>query len=431
MLYSMLQGMSPRRLIQTLAGVVLVLFGAIAYLVYLVGQKPPPETVVTTVTNTVKQIAIRKGVGTNIFDLASRLNWSIIESTNYATYISNLRAIGCPEETVRDIIITDISKLYAKRRAALRAQAKPYKFWQTGDPTSASDPQVQKLLDALDKEQRDLVKQLLGVDYRTEMSRYYVDDNYDERMYGFLPGDKQDKVKGLQARYDDLEQEVYARSKGVLLDSDQEQLRRIEKQREAELAQVLTPAELEEYQLRNSSTANTMRAQLTGFEPNEEEFRKIFRIQKIFDDQFNTAFDVTDEKQAEVKARAEQAARAAMDQEVKKLLGDKRFSEYQRAQDPDYRTIVQVAERFELPRDIANRVYSMKQEAERQKLALQANANLTDEQRLAALDAIAKETERSVAGVMGNNVFKSYFKSGGSWIRNLATPPEESLEPIQ
>ena len=116
---------------------------------------------------------------------------------------------------------------------------------------------------------------------------------------------------------------------------------------------------------------------------------------------------------------------------MRKILGEKRYGEYQRAQDPDYRTVVQVADRFELPREVADRVYSMKQEAERQKIALQGNANLTDEQRQAALEAIAKETERSVAGVMGNNVFKSYYKAGGNWIRNLATPLDESLEPIQ
>lgn len=423
--------MSPRRLIQLLAGVVLVLFGAVGFLVYLLGQQTPTRTVVTTVTNTVKQIAVRSAVGTNIFDLASRLNWRIIESTDYTNYITNLRMIGCPEETIRDIILTDVSKLYAKRRAALRAQAKPYKFWQTGDSADASDPQLQAQLQALDKQQSDLVRQLLGVDYRAEMSRYYLDDNYDERMYGFLPGEKQEQIKTLQSKYDDLEQEIYARSKGVLLDADQEQLRRLEKQREAELAQLLGPAELEEYQLRNSSTANSLRAQMAGFNPSEEEFRKIFRIQKTFDDQFNNAFDVTDEKQAEIKARAQDAAQAALSQEVRKILGDKRYGEYERAQDPDYRTIVQVADRFELPRDIANRVYGMKQEAERQRLALQANANLTDQQRQAALDAIAKETERSVATVMGNNVFKSYYKTGGNWIRNLATPFEEFIEPIQ
>src|SRR6266850_3270860 len=247
-------------------------------------------------------------------------------------------------------------------------------------------------------------------------------------MYGIPAPEKQDQLKTLQSKYDELEQEVYARSKGMLLDEDQEQLRRIEKQREAELAQVLTPEELEEYQLRNSSTANSMRAQMTGFQPSEEEFRKIFRVQKVFDNDFNSAFDVTDDAQAEVKARAQQEAQDALNDEVKKILGDKRFTEYQRAQDPDYRTLVQVADRFELSRDVANRVYGMKQEAERQKLALEANAQLSDEQRRAALAAIARETQRSVADAMGN-VFKSYYKTAGGWIQNLATP-EELAEPV-
>jgi len=292
-----------------------------------------------------------------------------------------------------------------------------------------SNPELQRQLQELDKEQRNLVKQLLGVDYRTEMSRYWFDENYEERMYGFLPAEKQDKIKSLQSKFDEMEQEVYARSKGMLLDEDQEQLRRIEKQREAELAQTLSPAELEEYQLRNSSTANSMRAQLTGFDANEEEFRKIFRIQKVFDEQFGKAFDTTDDSQADIKARAQQQAQDALNEEVKKVLGEKRFAEYQRAQDPDYRTLVQVGDRFELPRDVVDRVYSMKQEAERQKQVLEANPNLTDEQRQRALELIAKETERTVAGVISNPVFKSYYKNGGNWIRNLGTT-EESFETV-
>jgi hypothetical protein len=424
--------MSSRRLVQILTMVILILLAGIGYLIFLFGDGSAPAKPVTRlVTNTVNQIAVRKITSTNIFaGLTNRLSWSTIESTNYAVYINNLRGIGCPEETVRDIIITDISKLFAKRRAALRAQLQPYKFWQTGDALQndySSNPELQKVLQELEKEQRTLVKQLLGVDYKTEMARYWLDENYDDRMYGFLAPEKQDQIKTLQSKFDELEQEVYARSKGMLLDEDQEQLRRIEKQREAELAQVLSPEELEEYQLRNSSTANSMRAQMTGFQPTEEEFRKIFRIQKVFDNDFNSAFDVTDNAQAEVKARAQQEAQDALNDEIKTILGDKRFTEYQRAQDPDYRTLVQVADRFELSRDVANRVFSMKQEAERQKLALEANAQLSDDQRRAALAAIARETQRSVADAMGN-VFKSYYKSAGGWIQNLATPEEP--EPV-
>ena len=419
--------MSSRRLIQYLTAAILLLLGVIGYAVYLIfSQSPPARPEVRIITNTLNQIAVRKVNSTNLLGALGRVNWASIESTNYQTYITNLRGIGCPEETVRDIIITDISKLFAKRRAALRAQLQPYKFWQTGDALQndySSNPELQGQLQELEKEQRALVKELLGVDYRTEMNRYWLDENYDERMYGFLPAEKQDQLKTLQAKYDDLEQEIYTRSKGMLLDEDQEQLRRIEKQREAELAQVLTPEELEEYQLRNSSTANSMRAQMTGFQPTEDEFRKIFRLQKVFENEFSQAFDVSDDAQSQIKARAQQDAQDALNDEIKKTLGDKRYAEYQRSQDPDYRTLTQVADRFALSPDVVNRVYSMKQEAERQKAALEANTLITDEQRQAALAAIAKETERSLAPIMGPS-WKAYYKAGGNWIKNLGTPAE-------
>jgi hypothetical protein len=321
--------------------------------------------------------------------------------------------------------------LFAKRRAALRAQVQPYQFWRTGDALQtdySSNPELQRLLADLDKQQRTLVKQLLGVDYRTEMSRYWFDENYEERMYGFLPAEKQEELKTLQSKYDDLEQQIYARSKGMLLDEDQEQLRRIAKEREAELAQVLSPEQLEEYQLRNSSTANSLRAQMAGFEANEDEFRKIFRVQKVFDSEFNQAFDFTDDTQSDIKARAQQEAQDALNDEIKKILGDKRYTEYQRLQEPDYKTLAQVADRFDLSRDVVDRVYGMKQEAERQKMALESNPDLTDEQRQAALNAIAKETERSVSKEMGG-VYKSYYKTAGNWIRNLATPDGFSENP--
>src|SRR5438045_4083586 len=45
------------------------------------------------------------------------LSWSHVESPDYAVYIANLRSIGCPEQTIRDIIIADVNALYARRKA--------------------------------------------------------------------------------------------------------------------------------------------------------------------------------------------------------------------------------------------------------------------------------------------------------------------------
>src|SRR5580693_6929888 len=43
-------------------------------------------------------------------------NWSQVESPDYPVYIARLREIGCPEETIRDIVIADVNKLYANKR---------------------------------------------------------------------------------------------------------------------------------------------------------------------------------------------------------------------------------------------------------------------------------------------------------------------------
>jgi hypothetical protein len=47
-------------------------------------------------------------------------NWSQVESADYRTYIANLRGIGCPERTIRDIITADVDSMYAERREELR-----------------------------------------------------------------------------------------------------------------------------------------------------------------------------------------------------------------------------------------------------------------------------------------------------------------------
>ena len=46
-------------------------------------------------------------------------NWSQVESSDYNAYIANMRSIGCPEQTIRDIVTADVDSLYASRRQPL------------------------------------------------------------------------------------------------------------------------------------------------------------------------------------------------------------------------------------------------------------------------------------------------------------------------
>src|SRR5690349_10349528 len=106
-----------------LLGLNIALVGVIIYLIYVFKITPtatapsPTASQPTIITNT--QVAVRKINATNLLAAfgSHPLSWAGIESTNYVTYINNLRAFACPEETIRDIIITDIAKVFGKRRA--------------------------------------------------------------------------------------------------------------------------------------------------------------------------------------------------------------------------------------------------------------------------------------------------------------------------
>jgi len=426
--------MNPRSVNLILMALVLGLLGTIGFMAYLMQQTP----VITRwdvpgriVTNTVTQVSVRKVYPTNFLASLGKLpiSWDAIESTNYHTYIANLRAINCPAETIRDIILTDVAKLYSKRRAAIQAQGQPYKFWQTGDAwenKTASNPAIRKQLQDLEAEERALIKDLLGVNLDVELAKYWNADDEQERMYGFLSQDKRDRVSQLQTKYEQLEQEVYANSKGVMLDEDREKLKKLQKAKETEMAGVLSAEELEEYELRASPTANGLRSQMSGFQPTEDEFRKIFRLQKVFENDFNQAFDSTDDTQIDVKSRAQQDAQDALNAEIKKTLGDARYNQWVKAQDGDYKALTQMAERFQLPQETTDKIYQMKQEAEKLQQKIDSNPNLTDQQRATALAGIAKETENSVKTLMGDQPWQAYRKTA-SWIPNLgvsSVPPE-------
>lgn len=427
--------MNSRRIGLLLMAVNLGLLGMLAYMAFTMKSGPTGTTgTVRTevVTNTVTQIAVRKINATNnlLAALAGRpLSWRALESTNYVLYIENLRGFGCPEETIRDIIITDVAKLYARHRAELRRQLQPYKFWEPTDPAGgrAGSVDYQRQLRELDRQQRQLIRELLDVDLRTEMARYTNDGDYPERDYSFLPQEKQERVQSLSEQYDELEQDVYSRARGLLVGADLEELKQIQRQRRAELASVLTPEELDEYELRRSDTADNLRGALGAFRPNEDEFRRIFKLQRTFDLEFAQGFDNRDHAAMENQSRAAYQAGQALNSELAKTLGPERFAQYQRSQDGDYRALLQVTDRFDLSADVAAKVYNMKQAAEAIKAQVESSPNLTDEQRAQAIAGIAKQTQRSVAAAMGGEVYNTYANSGGDWLGNLGAIDESRV----
>ena len=135
-----------------------VALAAVAAFVYK--SKPPTtETVVgtTIVESTNTRVVSRKGAARVVVTNGpgDQFSWRQVESAEYKTYIKNLRSIECPEETIRDIIIADVNKLYAEKFKALRGPDKEYKYWEADRGWgSRNDMEKQKQYRALEKEKK-------------------------------------------------------------------------------------------------------------------------------------------------------------------------------------------------------------------------------------------------------------------------------------
>ena len=351
----------------------------------------------------------------------SAFNWGRVESQDYKKYIANLRVIGCPEETIKDIIIADVNKLYASRISALRSPAKDYKFWQADQPWGgAQDKDKQKQARTLEKEKRALIQELLGVDIEEESRKLYGGNDFYERSFGFIPKEKREQVRTVQESYSEMEQEIYRKAGGFIDGDTQLELRKIAKARSAELAKILTPEELEQYELRSSNTANQMRWGLKSFDPTEEEFRSVFKLRKTFEDELGQLNVYDPDETPEIrKKRAE--AQKLLEESIKTQLGEARYSEYNRSQDYSYQELARIADRYELPKDTASKIYDMKKEAEDTAQKLRNDKTLSNEQRQAALRSIQTETEKAITTTLGDKAVKNYKRSGGWWINGLGS----------
>jgi hypothetical protein len=334
---------------------------------------------------------------------AASLTWAALESPDYKQFIKNLRAFGCPEETIRDIIVADIHKLYARKRAAL-SKPEPFKFWQPEpERGAAAARESRKQWRALQDEEQSVLAELFGASWKADIARADADPVEDERFFGPLPADKREKVRALVDRFGEAEADVYFRMAGGELSADdKKRLREIKQQERRELAALLTPAELEEYDVRNSETAERIRGALLGQDWSKEEFLAVFRLQKTFDDRFE---DSSGKASAELKAAA-----AQLESQLKGVLGEQRYAEYSRGQSEDYQELSRLVESFNLPATTAAKVYSVQGLARDQLDALGRDTSLAPEQLARTRAAIEQERDKTIQALLGDTAFKVFQK---------------------
>lgn len=89
-----------------------------------------------------------------ISTLQPSFHWSQLDAPDFATYVRNLRGIGCPEATIHDILKGELAEIYSVKRQTLERQLET--------TPEASQAEFQKQLESLRGEQSSLLATLTG-----------------------------------------------------------------------------------------------------------------------------------------------------------------------------------------------------------------------------------------------------------------------------
>lgn len=355
--------------------------------------------------------------------ITATFDWSEVESADYREYRDRLRALGCPEIRIRDIIVADVNALFASRArdyvAPLQAQ-----FWtlasQTRDLEDALEPHS-KALEALATEREQIFEELFGTSNPRQEAHATARETRrrqnDEGMLDFLDETKRAGIMALQADFAATNAAI--RSATYTGDGTEarrqrgERLRLAREEQDARLQALLDPAELAEYRLRNSNGAR-VRHQLGNMTVTEAEVRAMARAL--------AAQDATPPSPAQT-GPARNAARDQLQQtaqaEIKELLGTERYQEYQLATDHRYTQTARLTERLQLPEAVAVSLYQTQVETEKLARQIRTDGKSTPPEREAALNLLHAEAGQAIRTLIGPDAYLDYQYHAGHWMEKL------------
>jgi hypothetical protein len=239
--------------------------------------------------------------------------------------VADLRAAGYPPDLIRAVV-----NHLLKERFASREPNAGLPFWKRGNQT----PESVAAQAALNNEKRALFEALLGPDARASAM---LDAETRERRYGTLSNDKIDALAKIERDYGEMSAEAWAKRRGNVatsMEATMQTQQLMEKEKLADMAAVLTPEELAQYELRNSPTARTLMNNLRNVDITDTEYARLYQAQKAFDEA-NPRRATMDQNTFAQR----QAAQMTFNEEVRGLLGDSRFYSYLEGADFTYANV--------------------------------------------------------------------------------------------
>jgi hypothetical protein len=360
-----------------------------------------PRVAVTQINETVTQTNFLPQQSPTPFD------WSEIESEDFLIYAENLRGVGCPEETVRDILTAEINDLFVRRRQDL---FRPFQsqFWDLmaqGDLNDLLPKEAQEKVDVLEKEKEMVLKKILRAVLPEK--RNPSPSEYETILGDFLSPEKAQELHESWGNLQILMSEIDASD----LPGPEKQKRNIEliQKNTSEQQAILSPEEMEEFKLRKSPFAQQLQS-LYGFQASEQELRAMARL-TLNERPFPTD---TKSPQYETNLAEHRAESEKIDKQLTALLGENRFAEYERSKDGAFQNLSRLAHRYELSPQTISEVYELARSIHEQVRTFK-NSNLAGEEQEDALETIRQQTQQAMVGKLGARAAETYRRNFNNW----------------
>jgi hypothetical protein len=345
--------------------------------------------------------------------ITNRFQWRMIESRNYEEYVRNLRAVGCPEKTVRDIIVAEVRKTYSARSASVPLATS---FWSCGPERQAAERRrVQNQRD-LDQESQTLLRHLLGSDLPAE-SQEEAEDLVEQAILRFLAGPLPDavfeKVHLVLKQMSDIEQ----RSNDILLPSEKQQLWNLRQQSLASLQRFLSSAQYDEL-TRRFAASQLVDHEFRDFQVSGSELREIAGLYAgIYGLPLEAvAFSGNDEEGHTVEQKA------LFENSLLGFLGETRFAEYKRETDSEFQNIKAFIEQQSLSPEVAIKIYESKTLFDEHSRHLKQAGILSASEIENELQQAQRSMRSAVQQLLGGKSFELYVRQQGGWVTNSTRP---------
>jgi len=317
----------------------------------------------------------------------------------------------------------DVAKMIVLGRAQLQLQIKlqsiqqkyrgqPPNYWKRSQWMSRPIAEQQKEFAAAQREYSDALKGVTG------QSNAWFGPRYE-----YLPQTKREQLERIETDYNEMQQQVWMNAGGAMLPSDQEKIKLLQAEKERDLRASLTTQEYEDYLVHDTMTAQRIQSQYGPALSSEEQYRKIFALQKAFDDRFEQPPMQNDPGFWQRRSEAERH----LAKDIRQAVDEPTYEAMRKETDGEFRMLSALQNRLGLPEGTANTIYASRQNYAEISQGIAQDSSLSSEMRKRLFQDLAARARSELTQRLGAEASEAYARSS-QWLNMLGNGSAFSVD---